>query len=135
MQPEEIRAFKNELRNYNYYLYKIITLGKSIEFLYDRLGGVHGVDPSKEPIHAMPNKDLEWKIRDDITRLEAKKSTTENKLREIDDVLHRIEEPIRTAIISVYISGKQISNVAGEMYLSSTGLAKRINKAIKKALD
>lgn len=135
MQPEEVRAFKNELRNYNYYLYKIITLGKSIEFLYDRLGGVHGVDPSKEPIHAMPNKDLEWKIRDDITRLEAKKSTTENKLREIDDVLHKIEEPIRTAIISVYISGKQISNVAGELYLSSSGLAKRINKAIKKALD
>lgn len=134
MQPEEVRAFKNELRNYNYYLYKIITLGKSIEFLYDRLGGVHGVDPSKEPIHAMPNKDLEWKIRDDITRLEAKKSTTENKLREIDDVLHKIEEPIRTAIISVYISGKQISNVAGELYLSSSGLAKRINKAIKKAL-
>lgn len=134
MQDEEVRAFKNELRNYTYYLSRIVTLENSIEFLYDRLGGVRGIDPSKEPLHAMPNKEMEWKLRDDISKLEAKKERYEKNLAEIDQILNLIEEFTRTALKLVYIEGKRTDIVAGQMLISPSGLKNRMNRAIKKAI-
>ena len=69
MQRPEVRAFKNELRNYTYYCSRIASLEESIEFMYDRLGGVRGVDPSKEPLHSAPSKEYEYMLRDKITNL------------------------------------------------------------------
>lgn len=131
----EIRAFKNELRNYNYYLSRVITLTESIEFLYDRLGGVRGIDPSKEPTHSQPNKDLEYKLRDDITRLEAKKSLVEDKIKDIDETLNKMEEPLKSCVISMYINGVHLIKLADELYLSPSGLMKRMNREIKRVLD
>lgn len=134
MQDEEVRAFKNELRNYTYYLSRIVTLENSIEFLYDRLGGVRGIDPSKEPLHAMPNKEMEWKLRDDISKLEAKKERYEKNLAEIDQILNQIEEFTRDALKLVYIEGKRTDVVADAMLISPSGLKNRMNRAIKKAI-
>lgn len=134
MQDEEVRAFKNELRNYTYYLSRIVTLENSIEFLYDRLGGVRGIDPSKEPLHAMPNKEMEWKLRDDISKLEAKKERYEKNLAEIDQILNQIEEFTRDALKLVYIEGKRTDAVANSMLISPSGLKNRMNRAIIKAI-
>lgn len=135
MQKDSVRAFKNELRNYNYYLYRVTSLENSIEFLYDRLGGVKGVDPSKEPTHSQPNKELEWKLRDDISRLETKKRIVEAKILGIDEILDLIDDPLQTAVKSVYIHGEKCIKVASDLFLSSTGLQKRMNKAIEEALN
>lgn len=134
MQDEEVRAFKNELRNYTYYLSRIVTLENSIEFLYDRLGGVRGIDPSKEPLHAIPNKEMEWKLRDDISKLEAKKERYEKNLAEIDQILNQIEEFTRDALKLVYIEGKRTDAVANSMLISPSGLKNRMNRAIIKAI-
>lgn len=134
-QSESVRAFKNELRNYHYYIGRAAELEDAIESLYDRLGGVRGVDPSKEPAHVLPNKEMEWKIREDITRLDLKLTNLRNKIAEIDEILGRIEEPIRTALKLVYIESNKVIMVAGMMYLSPSGLVKRMNREIKKALD
>ena len=135
MQKDSVRAFKNELRNYNYYLSQIVSLENSIEFLYDRLGGVRGVDPSKEPTHSLPNKELEYKLRDDIERLERKKASVEAKAKEIDRTLSFMEEEIRYAIMCVYANGKQVKYMSDKMYLSPSGLVLRMNKAIERALN
>ena len=134
MQTAEVRAFKNELRNYNYYLHRIATLDESIEFIYDRLGGVRGIDPSKEPLHSPPDKDLEYKLRDDISRLEANKKLLENKIAYIEQILEKMETSLREAVIKVYAQGKPISVVCNDLYVSPSGLAKKINNEIKKAL-
>lgn len=134
MQTEDVKAFKNRLRNYTYLLSRTVTLNNSIEFLYDRLGGVRGIDPSKEPLHTMPNKDLEWKTRDDISRLEAELSHVEDEIRMIDQILGRMEINICTAIKMVYIRGRQVKYVADRYHLSSSGLAKRMDRAIEKAI-
>lgn len=131
----EIRAFKNELRNYKYYLSRVITLTNSIDYLYDRLGGVRGIDPSKEPTHSQPNKELEYKLRDDISRLESKKSLVEDKIKDIDETLNKMEEPLKTCVISMYIDGTHLIKLADELYLSPSGLMKRMNREIKRALD
>ena len=135
MQKESVRAFKNELRNYNYYLSRITSLENSIEYLYDRLGGVRGIDPSKEPLHLVMDKDLEWRIRDRISDLDDQKKLYEVKVRYIDYILARIENPLKTAVISVYVEGKKCVKIADDMFLSSTGLQKRMNRAIEGALD
>lgn len=134
-QSQKVRAFKNELRNYTYYLNRIVTLDNSIEFCYDRLSNVTGIDPSKEPIHGAPNKEYEWKLRDDIEKFEHLKKLTQEKIKYIDDVLTKMDTEIKWAIICVYIDGKQIINICGNIGLSPNGLQKRMNKAIEEAVD
>lgn len=134
MQTEEVKAFKNELRNYNYYLHKAITLSEEIEECYDRLGGVRGIDPSKEPLHIAPNTEMEWRLRDQIETYEAEKARYTAKANEIIRILDRIERPLRMAIKAVYADGQTVLKVSDWMYLSPSGLKRRMDNAIKKAL-
>lgn len=135
MHRDKIRAFKNELRNYNYYLSQLVSLTNSIEYCFDRLGGVRGIDPSKEPIHSPPNKELEYKIRSDIERYEQLKTLTQAKIDYVDEILARMEIDVRMAIKSVYVEGNHIVKTSEKLFISPTGLHKRMNKAIEKALD
>lgn len=134
-QKESVRAFKNELRNYNYYLSRVVSLTNSIEWCFERLGGIRGIDPSKEPLHIVPDKDYEYKIRDDIERFEAQKKLIEAKIKDIDEILNLIENPLKWAIISIYIENKRTDSIASELYLSPHGLHSRINRTISKAID
>ena len=133
-QKESVLAFKNELRNYTYYHKEVARLSNRVEELYERLGGVRGIDPSKEPLHVLPDKDLEYAIRDDISRLDAKISQFTHRIKEIDEILVRIENPVRDALISVYAKGKTVDSVAMRMEISPSGVVKRFNRAIEKAL-
>ena len=135
MQKTRVKAFKNELRNYNYFCSRIKDLEASIGYCYDRLGGVRGIDPSKEPTHSQPNKELEYKLRADIERYEAKLARFQAKKHEIDEILERIEEPLKKAIIDVYANGNKIDNVSAKMDISPNGLAYRMNKAIENAAE
>lgn len=134
MQKDCVKAFKNDLRRYKYDQTRLVALKNSIEWTYERLSGVHGIDPSKEPIHGLPNKELEWKLRDDIDRYERQLKRTQERIDEVDEILARIETTLRTAIIEVYVDGRQVVYVADKMFISPNGLLKRINKAIEEAL-
>jgi len=134
MQKEQVKAFKNELRNYTYYCSRVVSLQNSIEYTYEKLGGVRGIDPSKEPTHAMPNKNLEYKLRDDIERYEAKLKRYKEKVEDINETLGRMEEAVREALIMVYVKGEHFTKVAKIYYLSPTGLQKRMNRAIEDAI-
>lgn len=135
MQKEEVGAFKNELRNYNYYSSRIKTLEASIEFLYERLGGVRGIDPSREPLHTMPNKEMEWKLRDDIMKLDIKKSRFERHLQEIDEVLNRMENDDRLGAFSVYAERKRLEDVCKIFSYSASGFSAKLDRAIERALN
>lgn len=135
MQKDNVRAFKNELRNYRYYVDEVNRIGESIEEIYDRLGGVRGIDPSKEPLHTMPDKDMEYMLRDKITSLEAKKHRLEGEIKRIDKILDKMDSSLRNAVKVVFIDGNTIWSVSYKMNLSPTGLKKRMNRAIEKALE
>lgn len=135
MQREDVKAFKNELRNYTYYLSRVVTLTNSIEFCYERLGGVRGVDPSKEPLHTVPNKEVEWQIRDQIERFLKEKELFEQKISYIDSVLFRIDEPYKSAVTNIFAYGHNSYKVAREMNYSQSGLLHQVNKAIQMALE
>lgn len=133
-QKDSVRAFKNELRNYEIYRKEAIKFAEEIEELYDRLGGVRGVDPSKEPLHVMPNKELEYQLRDRISILEAKISQRNEKLNQIDLILAKINTPLKTALFEVYAKGKTVDSLAMRLEVSPSGLVKRFNRAIEQAL-
>lgn len=135
MQPKEVKAFKNRLRYYSYLTQEINSLEEEIEELYERLGGVRGIDPSKEPVHAMPNKEVEYQLRDAISRLDATLSYKRAEKDEIDRILVKMEPSAYEAVKAVYIEGKLCENVALVQHMSPSGLKDRMNKAIKKALN
>lgn len=135
MQEPSVRAFKNELRNYNYYRSRVETLTNSIEFLYERLGGVRGIDPSKEPLHSAPNKDYEWQIRDQIEMLVKKKDLFEKKISYIDAVLECVSEPYVSAVRRIFAEGKNSYMVANDLHMSQNSLLYQINKALKEVLE
>lgn len=134
-QSRQVSAFKNELRSYSFYLQRIEALQTLIDLCYHNLSGVHAIDPSKIPMGGLPNKDLEYRIRDEIERHERNKAFAEANVEYVDRVLGRIETPLREAIISVYVKGNTTRSVADKLYLSHTALQKRINRAIEEALD
>ena len=113
MQPKEVKAFKNRLRYYSYLTQEIKSLEEEIEELYERLGGVRGIDPSKD------------------ATLSYKRAEKD----EIDRILVKMEPSACEAIKAVYIEGKLCDNVALVHHMSPSGLKDRMNKAIKKALN
>lgn len=133
-QKDSVRAFKNELRNYEIYRKEVTKFELEVEELYDRLGGVRGIDPSKEPLHAMPNKDLEYQLRDRISNLEAKINVRKAKLNQTDEILSRMETTLKQALFEVYAKGKTVDALAIRLEVSPSGLVKRFNKAIERAL-
>jgi len=135
MQTEEVRAFKYDLRAYKAKLNQIQDLENKIEECYYALGGVRGVDPSKEPMHSPPNIEYEYTVRNRIEELERKIKQLRVQTEEVERILNRMETSLKTAIISVYVDGHTIASVARKMYLSHNGLLRRMNREIKKALD
>ena len=133
-QKDSVRAFKNELRNYEIYRREVTKFELEVEELYDRLGGGRGIDPSKEPLHAMPNKDLEYQLRDRISNLEAKINVRKAKLNQTDEILSRMETTLKQALFEVYAKGKTVDALAIRLEVSPSGLVKRFNKAIERAL-
>lgn len=135
MQKESVRVFKYRLRTYLYTQKEITRIGERIEDLYDRLGGVRGVDPSHEPSHATPDKDAEWRMRDAISKLELKRSALANEIKEIDSTLDKMDGLLKMAAIDIYVKGYRTEDVALTMFISSNGLHHRINKELERVLN
>lgn len=131
---EELKAFKNELKNYNFYKQRIKSLQEMIDTCYDMLSGVKAIDYSKEPSHTPPNKDIEYRIRDEIEKYKLFQARTQIKLDDINRILNKVESSLREAIIESYCNGKTLEKVAEKRFISKVGLFKQINVALKEAL-
>lgn len=131
---EELKAFKNELKNYNFYKQRIKSLQEMIDTCYDMLSGVKAIDYSKEPSHTPPNKDIEYRIRDEIEKYKHFQARTQVKLDDINKILNKVESSLREAIIESYCNGKTLEKVAEKRFISKVGLFKQINVALKEAL-
>ena len=135
-QSKNVYTFKNELRNYDFYLERIKGIDEMIEYCYHMLGGVRAIDTSKEPVHGgAHNLDAEYRIREEIEHHEANKRYTQRKVDEMDKVLNKIDLIDREPIIAVYVKGNSIEKVSRKMFLSSSALGKRMDKALSKLLD
>ena len=135
-QSKRVKAFKNELRAYEFNLSRIEALQSLIDICYSHLpGSVHGLDPSKIPMNPAPNKDLEYRIRNEIDRHERNKALTEAKVKYCDDILIQMETELRHAVKRIYIHGDTMESVARKMYLSTNALQNRINREMERVLN
>lgn len=132
---EELVAFKNELKNYNFYKKRVKAQQELIDLNYDMLSGVKAIRYDKEPTHTPPNKDVEYKLRAEIDAHTLLRDTTQAKIDEIDKVLNLIESSCREAIIEAICNKKGLEKVAKSRNISKEGLFYQINKGIKEALE
>lgn len=139
-QHAEVRAFKNELMNYYTYKERITKLNDLIEYCYHMLGGIKGVDTTKEPSQShIRNLDAEYKIRDEIELHTKKIERTQSRIDDIEQTLNKIEalegEWVRLATFKVFAQHQTYAKV-GDIYgYSPSNVRYIVNRAIKKALD
>ena len=107
-----------------------------MELCYSMLPhNVHSIDFTRPVVHGLPNKDLEYRIRDEITKHEANLKSTQAKIDEIDEILALMETSLKKAINDVYVEGNRIEDVAMIYHLSIGGLQYRIDKEIERCLN
>ena len=53
----------------------------------------------------------------------------------MDEILGKIETPLREAVIAIYADEKQLRSMADKLGYSKSGLERKINQAIEKALN
>ena len=134
-QKTQVRAFKNELRNYNYYVSTAKKTKEIIDNYYYKLSGVKASDPSRPPLHSLPDKERENRIREAINRRERYLKLTQAKINYIDRVLNNIDDPLNSTIKAIFLNGESLTVHSDNYNLSSIGLFKKINKAIERALN
>lgn len=133
---EDVRAFKNELKNYRYYQKKLKAVKEEIDTIYYNLSGL-----ASKPFGASAgstNQEIKEERRleafNTIEMLEDKASTYTQAIQRIESTLNACDSDIRDAIIKIYCDGHTYSSMAVHTYYSPRGLEKRIDKEIKKAL-
>lgn len=84
---------------------------------------------------SVPDKDLEYRIRNEIDRHERNKSLTEAKVRYCDEILNKMETSLKEAVMHIYVDGNTMESIARKMYLSTNALQHRINKELGRILD
>ena len=134
-QKAQVRAFKNELRNYNYYVSAAKKTKEIINNYYYELSGVKACDPSRPPLHSLPDKERENRIREAISRQEKFLKLTQAKINQIDRVLSSIDNPLKSTIKDIFLKGETLTAQSCHYNLSNVGLYKKINKAIERALN
>lgn len=134
-QKVQVRAFKNELRNYNYYVSAAKKTKEIIDNYYYELSGVKACDPSRPPLHSLPDKERENRIRESISRQEKFLKLTQAKINHIDRVLSSIDNPLKSTIKDIFLKGETLTAHSNNYNLSNVGLFKKINKAIERALN
>lgn len=139
-QHEEVKAFKNELMNYHAYKHRVTKLNELIEYCYHMLGGIKGVDTSKEPSQShVHNLDVEYKIRDEIELHSKKIERTQIKINDIESVLKKIGELegewVAEATFKMYADGVSSRKLGSKYGYAPSSILYIINKGIRKALD
>ena len=84
---------------------------------------------------SVPNKELEYRIRNEIDHHERNKSLTEAKVHYIDEILNQMETSLKQAVISIYVDGNTMESIAAKMFLSTNALQNRINKELERVLN
>ena len=129
MTEEEIRAFKNTLRNYNFFKKEIDRLEKEIEYLYSIMGGSTAINYDGMRYAQKPGQFFVKMEKKD--RLEYKKNSYEATITMCDNVLSKVSNKIRNCLIEIYINGSSFEKIAKKNDYSSSGLYSRIVNELK----
>ena len=135
-QDKSVRAFKNQLENYQYYVYMVNHYEQQIQDCFDKLGASpKSIDYSKVVGHTVPDKDFEYKMRGYIEIYEYKKDMFERLVAYVNSILDLMPVEQRNMAKDMFVLGENEIAVAKKYYISPSGMRYQINREIKKALD
>lgn len=137
MKNEDVEAFKNELKNLNYYRKKVKDIDEKIKVLEYEMSAVKGVDYSKQHGSANPAaiESKKLAMSDELEWFEESKNKWTKKIKEIIWVLDKMEKSDRDVVERVVVDGVRYRDLCEEYGIKSTSsLANAINNAIAHAL-
>lgn len=135
MNNEEIKEFRNQLkRDYSFVVYKIEDITKEIEDLYYQMSGFKAIDYSKEPSNTNQQAIELYKLTlgEKISECELVLINYKNKLKQMDDILNRLEDCDKEMFLMKYLKHKTYYEIGKIYYLSASAVTKRMNKALEK---
>lgn len=136
MQSRAVRAFKGRLKGYRYWQDRVKGQSELLACCYDMLGASPR-SPKLDGIQCHSPKDIEaeYRVRAEIERIEPLLAHARDEVNYIEEILGKIETPLKEAIIAIYADEKQLRYMADKLGFSKSGLERQINKAIEKALN
>lgn len=133
---ENVQAFKNELRNYNFYRKEKKKIKEKINLEYYNLANVKGVNPQKQPgttneeyLHEKRNE-----VYERIAELKEKEKEYSVKIKAIDMVLKKIPEKNRKIIVELFIEKKDANKICEKNFVSKSTLYYRVDVWLEKYL-
>ena len=136
MQSRAVRAFKGRLKGYRYWQDRVKGQSELLAYCYDMLGASPR-SPKLDGIQCHSPKDIEaeYRVRAEIERIEPLLAHARDEVKYIEEILGKIETPLKEAVIAIYADEKQLRYMADKLGFSKSGLERQINKAIEKALN
>lgn len=111
----EYNLFINELKCYNGYKKDLYKLKEKIDLLWHKIGGIKGVDPSKEPVRSV-NKELLEQLKleelEKIERLENEYKRIKSQIDSIDTKLSLMSEKVGNIYKAIYFDKKSFYKIA-----------------------
>lgn len=133
MTDSEIKAFKNELRNYRFYQKQVDELKGQEDMIYHILGGYKSPDPSKVPGGYNPNMAMQKAdLSDKLVVISRRRERFQERIDQLNEVLDQLNPEVRQHMTDIYIGGKPYIQVADSIPIAVSGLYKRINVALRK---
>ena len=136
MQNRAVKAFKGRLKGYRYWQDRLKGQSELMQMCYDLLGASPKSPRFDDvPAHGPKDLDREYRIRTEIERIEPLLARAKDEVGYMDEILGKIETPLREAVIAIYADEKQLRSMADKLGYSKSGLERKINQAIEKALN
>ena len=136
MQSLVVKAFKGRMKGYRFWQSREKAQKQLLDMCYDLLGA-SPKSPNLEGVQCHSPKDIdrEYRIRGEIERIEPLLAHAKAEVKYVDEILGRIEKPLKEAIIAIYADNKSMKEVASKLDMATSTLNKQIDKAIEKALS
>ena len=136
MQSLVVKAFKGRMKGYRFWQAREKAQKQLLDMCYDLLGA-SPKSPNLEGVQCHSPKDIdrEYRIRGEIERIEPLLARAKDEVGYMDEILGKIETPLREAVIAIYADEKQLRSMADKLGYSKSGLERKINQAIEKALN
>lgn len=133
---EEVKAFKNELRNYRYYLKQKGILTDKKDLYFHSLTGMvgKGFDRQGGTTNQSIKEEKRLETIDKINELEEKINKLDSKIDAIESVLNKVNKRERKIMIGVYADGKTYLSLSTKENYSPRTLQQQVDKAIEKAV-
>lgn len=134
---KDVDAFKKELENYSYYKINLEGTNRMIEYNEYLLSNVRGIDPSKEPVGSSSiwvESEAFERIAAELDKLYNRRKLRMMQIDYIESVLDKLSEETRQACIDIYVKGQTYVQISDNIHLSKTGLFRRIQSELNKAI-